>query len=214
MFEADWGNNTALLWQDFMAWKRDTERSPMTLFIEASFCPCFCNFSLFFLKIFQILKSCTESIMKHSCCYETKCGNNNIKCKKVVLNLWDWSSPRWGIPLRPEKSHEHLVLCWAKCASELSPQLHEIILTLDSLQWQRAFWMWCPISQLFNVNYQPTTCQTLTIKMSATKISPLQKKRWNLLSEGMKLAKLIRCYYGRFHALRPYCRGSAGNCFP
>lgn len=66
--------------------------------------------------------------------------------------------------------------------SELYPQLHEIILALDSLQWQRAFWMRCPISQLFNVNCQLTTCQTLTNKMSATKISPLQKKRWNLLS--------------------------------
>lgn len=124
-----------------------------------------------------------------------------IKLVKLILR-WDW-----GVPLRPMKSHEHLVLCWAKCASELSPQLHEIILTLDSLQWQRAFWMWCPISQLFNVNYQPTTCQTLTIKMSATKISPLQKERWNLLSEGMKPTKLLRCYYGLFHALRACCRG-------
>lgn len=127
--------------------------------------------------------------------------------------LWDWYSLRQGEPLRPEKSHEYLMLSWTKSASELSLQLHEIILTLDSLQWQRAFWMWCPISQLFNVNYQPTTCQTVTIKMSATKISLLQKEWWNLLSWGMKPTKLLHYHYGLFHALRQYCRGSTGYCF-
>lgn len=100
----------------------------------------------------------------------------------------------------PGKSCEYLVLCWAKCASELSLKLQEIILTLDSLQWQRAFWMWYPISQLFNMDYQPTTCQTLTVKMSATKISPLHKDRWNLLSEGMNPTKLLRWYCGLFWA--------------
>lgn len=52
----------------------------------------------------------------------------------------------------------------------------KITQSVDSLQRQRAFWMQCPISQLFSVNYQPTTCQTLTVKMSATKISPSRKK--------------------------------------
>ena len=127
-----------------------------------------------------------------------------------LLDVW---SLLWlGAPLMPEKSHEYLVLCWAK--SELSPQLHEIILTLDSLQWQRAFWMWRPISQLFNVNYQPTTCQTLTIKMSATKISLLQKgSEQKLLSEGMKPKKLLCCYRVLFHVRSRCCRGSAGYCF-
>lgn len=116
-------------------------------------------------------------------------------------------------PLSPEESHEYLVLCWAKSASELSPQLHEIILTLDSLQWQRAFWMRCPISQLFSVNYQPTTCQTLTIKMSATKISPSQKgamKSAEWRDEACETALLL---LWTVSFLRPYRKASAGYCF-
>lgn len=109
------------------------------------------------------------------------------------------SALRPGLLSRPENSHAYLVLCRGKFASELSLQLHEIILTLASLQWQRVFWTWCSISQLSNVNYQPTTCQTLTIKMSLTKISSLQNEQWNVLSEAYRTVSVLSC-------LRLYCR--------
>lgn len=91
--------------------------------------------------------------------------------------------------------------CKKKSAGELSLRLHEITQTVDSLQRQRTFWMWCPISQLFSVNYQPTTCQTLTVKMSATKISPSQKrKRSNEMcwAKGRSLQSCVAVPTGRF----------------
>lgn len=84
----------------------------------------------------------------------------------------------------PAKSDSHMKIL--RCSKKKKKKIPEWIISsmawkitqsVDSLQRQRAFWMQCPISQLFSVNYQPTTCQTLTVKMSATKISPSWKKR-------------------------------------
>lgn len=119
-------------------------------------------------------------------------------------------SSGWKVRTKCIKSRADLVQFPAKCASELSLQLHEIILILDSLQW--VFWMLPPISQLFNVNYQPSTCQTQTIKMSTTKISPLQNEQWNLLSEAMKPPEVLGCLLrsvSRFKAMLQ----SAAFCF-
>lgn len=67
------------------------------------------------------------------------------------------------------------------CCAEQNLRVNYLLGCMKSSQlWtassdREPFGMRCPISQLFSVNYQPTTCQTLTIKMSATEISPSQK---------------------------------------
>lgn len=83
----------------------------------------------------------------------------------------------------------------------ISSMAWKITQSVDSLQRQRAFWMQCPISQLFSVNYQPTTCQTLTVKMSATKISPSRKKKEQRNVAGMTAAVLHRRSVWRGNAL-------------
>lgn len=98
-------------------------------------------------------------------------SNAQVKCSTSV----DASQPERG-------SHVYLMVFWVKQEKKfpewiISSVAWKITQSVDSLQRQRAFWMRCPISQLFSVNYQPTTCQTLTVKMSATKISPSRKKK-------------------------------------
>lgn len=100
---------------------------------------------------------------------------------------------------------------WRSCAAARVTSLF-IISILESLQSQS------PISQLFSLNYQRTTCQTLTIKMSATKISCLQKEGRNLLANcvtvGFRFKSMQQwpCYrhhntgYQEFFILSKFCR--------
>lgn len=91
-----------------------------------------------------------------------------------------WS--QWKVPVRRlslfwatfvQRSHVKILCC---CANDFS--VHR----LHSGEPPVSKSLWRPISQLFSLNYQSTTCQTLTIKMSATKISCPQKKGRNLLT--------------------------------
>ena len=118
---------------------------------------------------------CPNDIMKYACCCVQMWA---LICSETMKH-------------RGQKSHMDILCCAEQNRESELSQLHEIILILDSLQWQRAFWMWCLISQLFNMSYQPTTCQTLTIKMSETKISRSLKERSNLQSEKMNPTKLL-----------------------
>lgn len=97
----------------------------------------------------------------------------------TALELLCWES-RSNIchcsePCFDQRSHVKILCC---CASDF--YVHSLLSGEPPVA--RSLWMWCPISQLFSLNYQRTTCQTLTIKMSKTKISCPQKEGRNLLT--------------------------------
>lgn len=68
-----------------------------------------------------------------------------------------------------QRSHVKILCC---CAIDFS--VHRLHSREPPVT--KSLWTWHPISQLFSLNYQRTTCQTLTIKMSATKISCPQRR--------------------------------------
>lgn len=73
---------------------------------------------------------------------------------------------------KPRLSNESHMTNSCCCASDFCVhRLHS-----GELPVSKSLQTWCPISQLFSLSYQCTTCQTLAIKMSATKISCLQKE--------------------------------------